>query len=551
MKERKRKKEWFGRRTKWLLGALVVTVAVVPSFWLAMLEQRANQRLVDEVERGLRSDAAAFVQQLALLSEQSLYERSLSPAVEREGYVVRDSTAPSGAVYETNVTFGPDDPVAYPFMVDLADTTAFAGRGALHPDELARVLAQTPLLDRVSPQRRLGRGYVDGPYGPFHYVYTIDTVGVSSRRMVMRGVKVDPEAVKRHVLPEAFSQLAQAVRAERSEDTVTDGDFSFTVETADTVLVLSELSAFGRRHEEALGIYERPLDLNGLFPYWTIRVEYLNELKARRWRSYAASFVPLFIVLLGVAFAARMAMREMELNQVKSLFVSNVSHELKTPLTKINLFNELLQGMPPEASEKRQRYHDIIHTECERLTMLVDNVLDLNRIERGQMNYEFADVPVAEVVSEVAETFNVIYESRGYGIDLSMDDDLPVMHLDPGAIKQALINLTDNAVKYSTEPHTIVVRAARMRMQGQPAVALSVTDRGVGIPKDKIRYIFEEFYRVGDGRVQKASGSGLGLALVRHIVEAHGGVIDVESKVGSGSTFTISLPVNPSRKQKG
>lgn len=538
----------FGRRTKWLLGGLVVLVAVVPSFWLALLEQRANARLVDEVETGLRSDAADFAQQFTAIVEEVLFSQYLSPSISRQGYVVRDASAPSGAVYETDEQFDETHPVAYLFMIDFADTVAFPGRRAEHPGELAQILAQGAFPGVLSRDRPTGRGVVDGPYGPFYYAYALDTVGVS-KTLLIRGAKINIEAVRHRVLPEAFERLRASTEAQRGWDVFTDGSFAFAVDTPEGPVVLDRLSEYAQRRPDAVGAYERPLDVGGLFPNWTIRIEYLNELKARRWRGYLASFVPLIIVVLGVLFAARMAMREMELNQVKSLFVSNVSHELKTPLTKIKLFNELLQGLPPDAPDKRQRYHDIIHQECERLTMLVDNVLDLNRIERGQMNYEFTDVPIGELVSEVAETFNVMYEGRGYGIDLHLEPDLPVMRVDPGALKQALINLTDNAVKYSKEPHTLVLRAARTRFQGRPGVMLAVTDRGVGIPKEKLSYIFEEFYRVADEQAEKVKGSGLGLALVRHIVEAHGGTIEVESKVGVGSTFTISLPVNAQPKR--
>ena len=246
---------------------------------------------------------------------------------------------------------------------------------------------------------------------------------------------------------------------------------------------------------------------------------------------------------------ARVTMREMELSRLKSVFVSNVSHELKTPIAKIRLFNELLEGQPPEASEKRDRYHAVIERECERLALLVDNVLDFNRIERGQMKYDFREVPVDEVVAEVVDTFSVIYEERGYRVDLEMDEHLPAILMDPDTIKQALINLLDNAVKYS-EPHTLVVRAVRARLEGRSAVAMSVKDQGIGIPRESLEHIFDEFYRVNGDQGKPVSGSGLGLALVRHIVEAHGGRIQVSSRVGAGSTFTILLPLSGVAPQK-
>ncbi len=539
----------FGSRAKWVLGILVVLVAVLPSVWLAVLEARTSARLVDEVERGLRVDAVLFAERLQQAADQILYEENVRPVIERTGYLVRDSSAFGGAFYAADLESSVDSLIEYPFLIDFADSSIFAGRAAKKPGELLHTFDLASLAVERPPPGVVRRGSVDGPNGAFHYVYAFEAP-VADRKVVMRGAKINPVAVLREVLPRAYRLFDKAITEQREESAFAEGLFGFAVETSDTVLVLSRIVGRARRgNAHAISTYTRAFDFGGLFPGWTLRVDYFNEAKANRWRRYLASLLPLLIVGVGVFITARLTMREMELSRVKSIFVSNVSHELKTPLTKIRFFNDLLQGLPPDAEEKQRRYHEVIDQECERLAILVDNVLDFNRIERGQMEYAFAEVPLGEVVAEVAETLNVIYEARGYHIELEMPEALPAMRLDPGAIKQALINLIDNAVKYS-EPHTIVVRAGTARWEGQPAVALAVQDQGVGIPKDKVRHVFEEFYRVENNLKQRVSGSGLGLALVHHIVEAHGGTVRVKSQVGAGSTFTILLPQEPPKKGK-
>ncbi|GIV58583.1 MAG: hypothetical protein KatS3mg042_1496 [Rhodothermaceae bacterium] len=356
---------------------------------------------------------------------------------------------------------------------------------------------------------------------------------------------VSPALLRQTVIPAAFSRLAERVRAERGPDMFPGGIISIEVITPDTTLVLSRITHhLAPRHQEAIDTFTRSFDLGGLYKDWQIRVACFNEMKATRWRRYLATLIPLIILIGGVVFTTRMAIQEIELSRAKTTFVSNVSHELKTPLAKIQFFNELLRNLPTQDREKQLRYHGVIDQECERLAILVDNVLDFNRIERGQMTYSFVRVPLQDVLHDVVDTFNVLYRDRGYAIDLQLEDILPAVWMDPGTIRQALINLLDNAVKYS-DPHTLEVRAVYSLLRGQPAVSISVKDRGIGIPEDQLDLIFSEFYRVESGSTQRASGSGLGLSLVRHIVEAHGGRVDVESRLGEGSTFTIVLPVNP------
>ncbi len=371
--------------------------------------------------------------------------------------------------------------------------------------------------------------------------YRIRTAEFSDGRTTL---PIAPSVMQASIIPEAFERLRKTLAAERGEGMFPGGIISMEVLMPDTTLVLSRIThRMAPNHQEAIDAYTGSFDMGGLYPGWNVRVACFNEMKAARWRRYLASIIPMLILIGGVFFTTRMAMREMELSHAKTSFVSNVSHELKTPLAKIQFFNELLRSLPEGAREKQMRYHGIINQECERLTMLVDNVLDFNRIERGQMTYNFADVPIGEVITEVVETFNVMYGERGYHVHLKEPGWLPTMWMDAVTVRQALINLLDNGVKYS-EPHTLEVETRPTTLQGQPALALSVHDQGIGIPRDKMDHIFDEFYRIDSGSSQRVSGSGLGLALVRHVVSAHFGEVRVESRERAGSTFTMILPVH-------
>jgi len=231
--------------------------------------------------------------------------------------------------------------------------------------------------------------------------------------------------------------------------------------------------------------------------------------------------------------------REMELARLKSDFVANVSHELKTPLALIRLFAETLELGRVSGAEKARHYHRVINNESQRLTQLINNILDFSRIEAGRKEYRFARTDLGAVVREVVEAYRFPIEQLGFVLELAVDEELPEIPLDREAISQALINLLNNAIKYSRDEKHIRIEARRDGAR----ILVSVSDRGIGIAKPEQRKIFEKFYRAEDSLVHETKGSGLGLSLVRHIVEAHGGSVDVESVPGRGSTFTLRLPL--------
>jgi signal transduction histidine kinase len=241
----------------------------------------------------------------------------------------------------------------------------------------------------------------------------------------------------------------------------------------------------------------------------------------------------------GMWLTYRNVSRELALAKLKSDFVSNVSHELRTPLALIRLYAETLELGRLSTPAKQHEYHEIIRKESERLTALINNILDFSRIEAGKKEYNFRETDVADLVRSTLESYRFEIEQNGFQFEEKIESNLPPLQVDREAIARSLLNLVNNAVKYSSDEKYLGVRLYRQN----GSVNLEVVDHGIGIAANEQPKIFEKFYRVGDPLVHNTKGSGLGLSLVRHIVVAHGGEVAVESTPGKGSKFIITLPV--------
>src|SRR5262249_27475923 len=289
-----------------------------------------------------------------------------------------------------------------------------------------------------------------------------------------------------------------------------------------------------------------------IFKDWYLGIRMRNmteEQWSRRNFLTNLSFSALTALVLigGVVMALRAASRAIKFSQMKADFVSNVSHELRTPLASIRVFGEFLKLGRVNEPYKIREYGEYIETESRRLTQLINNILDFSKIESGQKTYHFEQTDVEHVVTETLKTFEVVLEQNGFSVNLERPArPLPQAVIDPDAIAQAFINLLDNAVKYSGDSKAIEVKVAE---QGD-FVTISVVDHGIGIASEEREKVFEKFYRVGNVLVHDVKGSGLGLSIVKHIVEAHNGKITVESELGHGSAFIIHLPVDPSARAK-
>ena len=293
------------------------------------------------------------------------------------------------------------------------------------------------------------------------------------------------------------------------------------------------------------GTPEVERNLEGAFPGLTLAIKFHGTtVEALGQRFVKTNFVILgglsLVLTLGIWLTYRNVTKEMALARLKSDFVANVSHELRTPLSLIRLYAETLEMGRLTSKEKYEEYFRIIRKESERLSALINNILDFSRIEAGKKEYSFRETNLAELVRNTLESYRFQIEQNGFAFEEQIAGDLPPVRVDREAVARSLLNLVNNALKYSNEKKYLGVNLYRT----DGFVKLEVVDHGIGIPLSEQPKIFEKFYRVGDPLVHNTKGSGLGLSLVRHIVQAHGGQVSVESTLGQGSKFVITLPIH-------
>jgi two-component system phosphate regulon sensor histidine kinase PhoR len=284
-----------------------------------------------------------------------------------------------------------------------------------------------------------------------------------------------------------------------------------------------------------------------LFPDYSLGIRLkgrtIDELVQSRFYRNIAIIVLLDVVLLAGAWLIyRTIRREMELIEMKSDFVSSVSHELRTPLSLIRMFAETLEMKRVKTEKKKNEYYRTIIQESERLTRLVNNILNFSRMEDGKRNYHLQAVDVNALVSRVLDFYTFQLHNKNFELVVDLAKKISTVLADEEAMAEALHNIIDNAIKYSDKEKYI--RVATGSVVGMAFV--EVQDRGIGIAPEHHTKIFEKFYRVSGGLVYTTKGSGLGLTLVRHIVGAHNGRIEVQSVPGKGSSFKLLLPIERS-----
>jgi signal transduction histidine kinase len=259
-------------------------------------------------------------------------------------------------------------------------------------------------------------------------------------------------------------------------------------------------------------------------------------LRTRRGVLVSSLGVLLLLILTGGLFIGRAVARDLAVARLQSDFVSAVSHEFRTPLTTLCQLTELLVRGRVASEGDRQTYYAHLHAESDRLRRLMDGLLNFGQLEAGRMPFRVEPLDASAFVTQSAAAFQQA-QPAGHRFEIAAPP-VPVVRADPEALRCAFWNLLENAVKYS--PDAEVVRVA-VTSRGRD-VEIAVSDHGVGIPKDEQRRIFDSFVRGAAARERSIRGTGVGLALVRQMVRAHGGRIRVDSQPGAGSTFTISLP---------
>ncbi len=252
------------------------------------------------------------------------------------------------------------------------------------------------------------------------------------------------------------------------------------------------------------------------------------------------------LLIFGAWLFYRNVKRELHLAKVKSDFVSNVSHEIRTPLALISMYTETLQLGRLKEESKRQKYYSIIFRETQRLSGIVNNILNFSKIESGRQKLNSSSSYINEIVETVANNYDYHLKEKGFDLTLKLDDQLDFITIDHQAITECIINLLDNAIKYSAETKQIGIATG----QTSTHQFVEITDKGIGISAKDQKHIFDKFYRVTKGALaHHAKGSGLGLSIVMHLVNAHKGKIEVSSKEGQGSTFRILLPTTPIKQK--
>jgi two-component system phosphate regulon sensor histidine kinase PhoR len=311
------------------------------------------------------------------------------------------------------------------------------------------------------------------------------------------------------------------------------------------------LAVFDRRNQHIL-LSTSPVNITELrelkdlwlFPGYSIGIRLRGTnvediARARSERNLILIGVLDLLLIGAVWLVYRTLKKEIELVRLKGDFVSNVSHELRTPLSLIRMFTETLSMKRVKTEEKKQEYYETILQETERLTRLINNILNFSRMEAGKKQYRFESVALNDVIVDVLKTYTFHLQHEGFAVVVQLAGNMRTISADREAVAEALINTLDNAAKYSTADKYVRIETG----QTESMSYVEVEDHGIGIDKHHHKKIFETFYRVSTGLTNNIKGSGLGLSLVSHIMDAHGGMIELESEPGKGSTFRLLFPI--------
>jgi signal transduction histidine kinase len=302
--------------------------------------------------------------------------------------------------------------------------------------------------------------------------------------------------------------------------------------------------------------WKRPFvatEIGDALPHWEVAAYLVNPAALTQAARTAELTLGLLVAVLLLAIGVGSWLivsslnSELKLARQKTDFVSNVSHELKTPLTSIRMFSELLAEGRVNDAAKQKSYLQIITAEAARLTRLINNVLDFSRMESGEKKYNFQPCDLADVARSTAETFRPHLEANGFKFDCELPAAKILVRGDADALSQIIVNLLSNAEKYSNGGKGITLQLAQ-KQPPLPHAEIKILDRGSGVPRGSEEKVFEKFYRAHDSLSSGIQGSGLGLTIARQIARAHGGDVVFEPRAGGGSCFILRLPISTTDK---
>ena len=403
-------------------------------------------------------------------------------------------------------------------------------------------------------------GESDTPNGPTYSTTVLFTFPyLPKNRPVFGGASFDTKYLKETFFPEALDDVISKKLADKEDRSVAgmlhelnppDPEQSHKDERLAMMVYLADAGS-GRGYREfaasptwGTGKPEVSQNLDDPFRGLGLGIKFQGttaEAISRRWvfQSFLILAVLSVLMIGGLVLTYRSVNKQVAFARLKSDFVSNVSHELRTPLALIRLYAETLELGRITTNEKKHEYYSIIRKESERLTALINNILDFSRIEAGRKEYDFRETDIGELVRNTLDSYRFQIEQQGFALEEQIEPGIPKVRVDREAIARALVNLVNNALKYSDNEKFLGVKLYREKS----VLKLEVIDRGIGIERHEQSRIFEKFYRTCDPLVHNTKGSGLGLSLVRHITHAHGGEVEVESAPGRGSKFTLRLPL--------
>lgn len=541
-------KRW-SERTRLVLTLALIALPAAALIAVALLHLRSIQR-DKSVEAAIQRD----FQQMLAISEKRISNRTLEMVDEARNDFPSNSDAASLDSFLASHRYG-----AHVFLYDHKKGLSFRSqpRRMNEPDfrveseKLQEMLngwfavGESELAEKFEKQAKKDMRQVsffaNMPARGDKYVYSSAAIfplpKTKDYGTAMGGIVFDAEFLKNEFFPTILDSLVPCPPGETAGDQHNHAVMMVHVAKESTPLAAST--------EWDGGVPEVERNFDSVFPGLTLAIKFrgttVEEMGRRFLRTSFLILGSLSLLLAGGIFLAyRSISKEMALAKLKSDFVSNVSHELRTPLSLIRLYAETLEMGRLQTEDKRDEYYRTIRKESERLSALINNILDFSRIEAGRKEYDLRETDLADLVRNTLEAYRYQIEQNGFSFEQNIAADLPRMRVDREAIARSLLNLVNNAVKYSASEKYIGVKVYR----SNGSVSLEVVDHGIGIPHGEQNKIFDKFYRVGDPLVHNTKGSGLGLSLVRHIVQAHGGEVSVESAPGHGSKFTITLPVN-------